>query len=124
MRRLAAVLTATAILMAMTLSASAAIHPIVCSGNAGVPNGLVDNPARGSGNSSDIGNPPGLTPDAGDGLHDDDRQAGDFNPNIRDTAFGPLSPNQFAPLLATGFTGQDPGDPSLGPQYFKTCGRP
>ena len=108
MRRLAAVLTATAILMAMTMSASAAIHPIVCSGNAGIPNGLVDNPARGSGLSSDIGNPPGITPadDLGPPPHDDDLEAGDDNPTER---------NMFAPLAAQGF------DPTR-PNWFKTCG--
>ena len=106
MRKLAAVLAATAILMAMTMSASAAVHPIVCSGNA-VANGLADNPARGTGESSDIGNPPGLTPDDvifGGFPHFDDLAAGDDNPT---------GANAFAPLIKSGFSG---------PQYDKDCG--
>jgi hypothetical protein len=112
MRRIAAVLVATAILMAMALSASAAIHPIVCSGNA-VANGLVDNPAR----SDDIGNPPGLTPHDPDDLlgfgfpHFDALEAGDDNPTIK-PPFG-LSANQFAPLFHTDDTG---------PAWDKDCG--
>ncbi len=106
MRRIAAIGVATAILMAMTLSASAAVHPIVCSGNA-VANGLADNPARGTGESSDIGNPPGLTPDDvvfGGFPHFDDLMAGDDNPT---------GANAFAPLIKSGFSG---------PQYEKDCG--
>jgi hypothetical protein len=109
MRRITAVLAATAILMAMTLPASAAIHPIVCSGDA-VANGLVDNPARGIDESSDIGNPPGLTPDDvffGGFQHFDDLTAGDDNPT---------GANAFAPLVKTGFSG---------PQYDKpNCTNP
>ena len=105
MRRFAAVLAATAILMAMTMTASAALHPIVCSGNA-TANGLVDNPAR----SDDIGNPPGITPHDPDDLlgigfpHFDDLGAADNNPT---------GANTFAPLVVTGFSG---------PQYDKDCG--
>ncbi len=105
MRRIAAIGVATAILMAMTLSASAALHPIVCSGNAEA-NGLVDNPGR----SDDIGNPPGITPhdpddDLGIGFpHFDPRGAADDNPTGN---------NLFAPLVKTGFAG---------PQYDKDCG--
>ena len=101
MRRIATLMAATAILMAMTLSASAAIHPIVCSGNA-VANGLVDNPAR----SDDIGDPPGLTPD-------DALMAGDNNPTINPLTG--LSRNQFAPLAAQGFDGTRPN-------WSKDCG--
>jgi hypothetical protein len=111
MRRIAALMAATAILMAMTLSASAAIHPIVCSGNA-VANGLVDNPAR----SDDIRNPPGLTPDdvVFAGLpHEDALMAGDNNPTINPLTG--LSMNQFAPLAAQDFDGTRPN-------WFKDCG--
>ncbi len=105
MRRIAAVVVATVILMAMTLSASAALHPIVCSGNAEA-NGLVDNPAR----SDDIGNPPGITP------HDPDDDLGIGFPHF--DALGaaddnPTGNNLFAPLVKTGFAG---------PQYDKDCG--
>ena len=106
MRRISAVLAATAVLMAMTVPASAAIHPVVCSGDA-VANGLVDNPAR----SDDIGNPPGITPhdpndDLGIGFpHFDALGAADHNPTA-----------QFAPLVKTGFSG---------PQYDKpNCTNP
>ena len=105
MRRLAAVLAATAILMAMTMTASAAIHPIVCSGNA-TANGLVDNPAR----SDDIGNPPGITPHDPDDLlgigfpHFDALGAADSNPQA-----------QFRPLVAQGFD-------ETRPNWNKTCG--
>jgi len=112
MRRIAALMAATAILMAMTLSASAAIHPIVCSGNA-VANGLADNPAR----SDDIGNPPGLTPDGVEfppgNSHEDALEAGDNNPTINPLTG--LSRNQFAPLAAQGLDGTRPN-------WFKDCG--
>jgi len=111
MRRIATLMAATAILMAMTLSASAALHPIVCSGDA-VANGLVDNPAR----SADIGNPPGLTPDDVvffGFLHEDALEAGDDNPTIN--LLTGLSRNQFAPLAA-----QDLDDSR--PNWFKECG--
>lgn len=100
------------VMLALAPAASAAIHPIVCSGNAGVPNGLDGNPARestGDPASSDIGNPPGLTPDsdfATDPDHADDLTAGDGNPTGR---------NAFAPLAAQGFD-------DTRPNWFKTCG--
>ncbi len=53
-------------------AASAAIHPITCNGNAGIRNGLVDNPARESDLLAELGNPPGLTPDF---LNDGSEQA-------------------------------------------------
>ena len=112
MRRLVAVAVATAMLMALTLSASAAVHPIVCSVQNAVANGLADNPARGTGESSDIGNPPGLTPDDvvfGGFPHFDDLKAGDGNPKADDN---PNGANAFAPLIKAGFSG---------PQFEKVC---
>lgn len=105
MKRIAVILAATAMMLTMALSASAAIHPIVCSQNA-VANGLVDNPAR----SDDIANPPGITPhDPNDELgtgfpHFDSLGAADHNPRA-----------QFAPLAAQGFDGSRPN-------WFKDCG--
>ena len=112
MRRVLIVLAATALLMAVAVPvASGAVHPIVCSQN-GQANGLVDNPARGATGdpaSTDIGNPPGLTPDstmAADPDHADDLEAGDGNPTGR---------NAFAPLAAQGFD-------DTRPNWFKDCG--
>jgi hypothetical protein len=112
MRRVLTILAATALFMALAVPvASGAIHPIVCSSNAGVPNGLVDNPARGSGISSELGNPPGITPDGVEAPpgnpHFDDLMAGDDNPTGR---------NAFAPLAAQGFD-------DTRPNWDKDCGQ-
>ena len=100
MRKLTVLLLTLAMFLLLVPAASAAIHPIVCSGKAQA-NGLVANPGR----SDDIGNPPGITPDGNSpfGFHEDIKKAADGNPT-GPNAFG-LSENQFAPLIKSGFTG-------------------
>ena len=117
MRKLTVLLLTLAMFLLLVPAASAAIHPIVCSGNTQgnvqanllKANGVADHAAR----SDDIGNPPGITPD-GDGpfgVHDDVLEAADNNPS------GPsvigLSNNSFAPLVHTDDTG---------PAWDKDCG--
>ena len=119
MRKLTVLLLTLAMFLLLVPAASAAIHPLVCSGNtqgndkanALKANGLADHAAR----SDDRGNPPGITPD-GFLDHDDVLKAADDNPTSNDTLFGPLSANQFAPLFAT--------NPTFGehPAWEKDCG--